>query len=230
MCRISDTARDRRKSQEETNSKSSLESRSHADLDDLLTDSQENGIGSPVRADFSPPASDIQEEEIPIEIPFTDPPPRTDDTSIQIELTTGEIETKNEPIEISDGVVTRVDGETVFERVPVETADGEEVAREEGAEQTLDSMDLLRRDLEQLSKKGPSVTQEKPLRKTGEGGEEEEGEVNNSSKFIFITPVQAEVKNEATWYSKPPMSPELLIAIAVRNLDPHKEVSLSKTW
>ena len=35
---------------------------------------------------------------------------------------------------------------------------------------------------------------------------------------------QAEVKSEAQWYSKPPMSPELLIAIAVRNLDPHKEV------
>ena len=77
----------------------------------------------------------------------------------------------------------------------------------------MDSMDRLRRDLEKLANKGrTSGTETRPLRKTG-GGED----------------VEMEVKQEGTWYCKPPMSPELLIAIAVRNLDPHKEVSCPRS-
>merc|ERR1719284_1282066 len=54
----------------------------------------------------------------------------------------------------------------------------------------MDSMDRLRRDLEKLANKGrTSGTETRPLRKTG-GGED----------------VEMEVKQEGTWYCKPPMS------------------------
>merc|ERR1719284_1313102 len=83
----------------------------------------------------------------------------------------------------------------------------------------MDSMDRLRRDLEKLANKGrTSGTETRPSRKTGGGGEDQPAGDED---------VEMEVKQEGAWYCKPPMSPELLIAIAVRNLDPHKEVGAS---
>jgi len=101
----------------------------------------------------------------------------------------------------------------IMERVPAPVVVSRDSLQSPADDRTLDSMDRLRRDLEKLANKGrTSNTESRPLRKTG-GAEADLGE--------------AEVKQEGTWYSKPPMSPELLIAIAVRNLDPHKEVGAS---
>ena len=157
-------------------------------------------------------ANDV-EEEIPIAIPLDDLP-----------LSRGEEEeapvvTKAEPVETSESNEQVI--ERPLERVPTEppiTAGDPKRRLTEDDDPNMDSMDRLRRDLEKLANKGKgSGTETRPLRKTGPedadaGGEEEDlGET--------------EVKQEGTWYCKPPMSPELLIAIAVRNLDPHKEVS-----
>jgi len=131
----------------------------------------------------------------------------------------GTVVTKTEPDETSGATSEEQVIERPLERVPIEpppcpAADPQRRLTED--DPNMDSMDRLRRDLEKLANKGRgSGTEARPLRKTGpedpSNGEEELGET--------------EVKQEGTWYCKPPMSPELLIAIAVRNLDPHKEVS-----
>ena len=59
------------------------------------------------------------------------------------------------------------------------------------------------------SNKSPKKKGGKPSRQAKEGYEQEEVDDDD--------------------YAKPPMSPELLIAIAVRNLDPHKDVGASCT-
>ena len=152
------------------------------------------------------------EEEIPIEIPLDDlPVSRTEEEEAAT------VVTKAEPLETSETNERVI--ERPLERVPSEPPRSPAAPKRRLTEDdpNMDSMDRLRRDLEKLANKGRgSGTEARPLRKTGAepedtGGEDELGET--------------EVKQEGTWYCKPPMSPELLIAIAVRNLDPHKEVS-----
>ena len=227
MLRIEETARERRKSREGGSIRESTESCGNdAELESLLDDPEARVVEDreeeqerlsndveeePANHDVAE-ANDV-EEEIPIAIPLDDLP-----------LSRGEEEeapvvTKAEPVETSESNEQVI--ERPLERVPTEppiTAGDPKRRLTEDDDPNMDSMDRLRRDLEKLANKGKgSGTETRPLRKTGPedtdaGGEEEDlGET--------------EVKQEGTWYCKPPMSPELLIAIAVRNLDPHKEVS-----
>ena len=227
MLRIEETARERRKSREGGSIRESTElCGNDAELESLLDDPEARVIEDreeeqerlsndveeePANHDVAE-ANDV-EEEIPIAIPLDDLP-----------LSRGEEEeapvvTKAEPVETSESNEQVI--ERPLERVPTEppiNAAGDPKRRlTEDDDPNMDSMDRLRRDLEKLANKGKgSGTETRPLRKTGPedadaGGEEDLGET--------------EVKQEGTWYCKPPMSPELLIAIAVRNLDPHKEVS-----
>ena len=207
IIRITETADERRKSLEER----------RKSIEDLLTDPVENGEEETGRPEDSPEnmeqieVPDVEanekntpEESVPDEIPFDDILLLNDSNPSNEEPPVSEYDTKNEPIEIPDTTNSKVSSEPTQEKVNPETPSTCE---------NPDSMDQLRLDLEQLTGKGRLANpQSRPVRKVGEVGE---GEV--------------EVKEEnATWYNKPPMSPELLIAIAVRNLDPHKEVKVEK--
>ena len=219
MLRIEETARERRKSREGGSIRESTElCGNDAELESLLDDpeareEEQERLSNDVEEE--PANHDVAEandvaEEIPIAIPLDDLP-----------LSRGEEEeapvvTKAEPVETSESNEQVI--ERPLERVePPITAGDPKRRLTEDDDPNMDSMDRLRRDLEKLANKGKgSGTETRPLRKTGPEdtdacGEEDLGET--------------EVKQEGTWYCKPPMSPELLIAIAVRNLDPHKEVS-----
>ena len=220
ILRIEESARERRKSREGGSIRESTESAANdVELESLLDDPAENGSVEDTEVEQREVSKNVEdeandvEEEIPIEIPLEDlPVSRTEEEE-------GTVVTKTEPDETSGATSEEQVIERPLERVPIEpppcpAADPQRRLTED--DPNMDSMDRLRRDLEKLANKGRgSGTEARPLRKTGPedngGGEEELGET--------------EVKQEGTWYCKPPMSPELLIAIAVRNLDPHKEVS-----
>ena len=216
--RIEESARERRKSREGGSIRESTESADNdVELESLLEADPEDGSVEDTESEQQELSNNVEEEanaveeEIPIEIPLEDlPVSRTEEEEAAT------VVTKAEPLETSEANEQVI--ERPLERVPIEPprspADPQRRLTED--DPNMDSMDRLRRDLEKLANKGRgSGTESRPLRKTAgpedTGGEEELGET--------------EVKQEGTWYCKPPMSPELLIAIAVRNLDPHKEVS-----
>ena len=218
--RIEETARERRKSREGGSIRESTESAANdVELESLLDDPEDGPVEN-TEAEQQELSNNVEEEsndveeEIPIEIPLDDLPVR------RTEEEEAAVVTKAEPLETSEANEQVI--ERPLERVPIEPplSPAEPQRRLTEDDPNMDSMDRLRRDLEKLANKGRgSGTEARPLRKTGAGPEDtggggEEEEVG-----------ETEVKQEGTWYCKPPMSPELLIAIAVRNLDPHKEVS-----
>ena len=217
--RIEESARERRKSREGGSIRESTESADNdVELESLLEADPEDGSVEDTESEQQELSNNVEEEandveeEIPIEIPLEDlPVSRTEEEEAAT------VVTKAEPLETSEASEQVI--ERPLERVPIEPprspADPQRRLTED--DPNMDSMDRLRRDLEKLANKGRgSGTESRPLRKTGAGPEDTGGEEELG---------ETEVKQEGTWYCKPPMSPELLIAIAVRNLDPHKEVS-----
>ena len=67
-----------------------------------------------------------------------------------------------------------------------------------------------------------SKTREKVLKPTNKSPKKKGGKPSKQAK-------DNDKNGNENDYGKPPMSPELLIAIAVRNLDPHKDVGASCT-
>ena len=165
ICRISETARERRKSQEQSR-KPSTDTDSGVNVDQLLEDgnsaAEEPEDGNTAAEESEEPEHELVnniEEDIPIEIPFDDVVPNS--------VTNGEVETKNEPIEVGD----------IMERVPAPVVESRASLKSPEDDRALDSMDRLRRDLEKLANKGrTSNTESRPLRKTG-GAEADLGEV-----------------------------------------------------
>ena len=224
--RIEENARERRKSKEGGSIRESVDSALTAndgELESLLDDPDDRAAVEDTDTEQQKPSNNVEEEqtnhveepngdleeEIPIEIPLEDLP------VTRSEEEDAPVVTKDEPVDSSE--TTEQVMEMPLERVPSAGSPVPPERRLTEDDPNMDSMDRLRRDLEKLANKGKgSGTETRPLRRTGPedtdaGGEEDLGET--------------EVKQEGTWYCKPPMSPELLIAIAVRNLDPHKEVS-----
>ena len=227
--RIEENARERRKSKEGGSIRESVDSALTAndgELESLLDDPDDRAAVEDTDTEQQKPSNNVEEEqtnhveepnddleeEIPIEIPLEDLP------LTRSEEEDAPVVTKDEPVDSSE--TNEQVMESPLERVPLAPSAGSPVPPERRLTEddpNMDSMDRLRRDLEKLANKGrTSGTETRPLRKTG-GGEDQPAAGDED--------VEMEVKQEGTWYCKPPMSPELLIAIAVRNLDPHKEVS-----
>ena len=227
--RIEENARERRKSKEGGSIRESVDSvltANDGELESLLDDPDDRAAVEDTDTEQQKPSNNVEEEqtnhveepngdleeEIPIEIPLEDLP------LTRSEEEDAPVVTKDEPVDSSE--TNEQVMESPLERVPLAPSAGSPVPPERRLTEDdshMDSMDRLRRDLEKLANKGrTSGTETRPLRKTGGGGEDQPAGEEN---------VEMEVKQEGTWYCKPPMSPELLIAIAVRNLDPHKEVS-----
>merc|ERR1719458_2146914 len=58
-------------------------------------------------------------------------------------------------------------------------------------------------------------------------GDPQPSDAADTMTLTTLPPEPQTVDNKTKVYLKPPMSPELMIAIAVRNLDPNKEVGAS---
>ena len=83
----------------------------------------------------------------------------------------------------------------------------------------VDETDTSKKDKNEESKTG-----EKPSKPSNKSSKKKGAKTNKQAKEGYEKGDEGERD-----YAKPPMSPELLIAIAVRNLDPHKDVGASCT-
>eukprot|EP00090_Calanus_glacialis_P007449 TRINITY_DN15878_c0_g1_i2.p1 TRINITY_DN15878_c0_g1~~TRINITY_DN15878_c0_g1_i2.p1 ORF type:complete len:603 (-),score=178.26 TRINITY_DN15878_c0_g1_i2:5-1813(-) len=174
------------------------------------TEEKETGDAStPIEGDndrnnmLSPTAESSKETANPAE-------PDVNDDLLNSILDHTSVEAKDEPVETED-----VSPEGNFQ--------DQENGHEEAPEQSLIVMKLV--DETETSEKpevGKSETREKVSKPTKKSPKKKGGKPSKQAK-------DNDEKENENDYGKPPMSPELLIAIAVRNLDPHKDVGASCT-